>query len=246
MKEQTREDPKILAAAERQMQAWVHTEEIANRAIHSAHAAQSPAECAVEFITISRETGTGASEIARRLGQLLGWDVLDRNLLDKVAERFRVSRMMLDLVDETESSWVYDVLGTWMDRNIVTHDKYVSHLRRVVMSAGRRGKVVLVGRGAQFILPRQHGLAVRIVAPLSYRIQRVIERENLDEPAARRYIQQKDAGRREFVERHYHHDIENPGIYDLVINVERIGIDGAVEQILAAACRQPAESVSVR
>ncbi len=239
MKEQTREDPKILAAAERQMQAWVLNQQISDQSIES-RTRHRPTECCVEFIAVSRETGAGASEVAAELGRRLGWDVCDRSLLDDVAERFRVSRTMLDLVDETETSWVYDVLGTWMDRNIVTHDKYVAHLTRVVVAAARRGKVVLVGRGAQFLLPRQHGLAVRIVAPMAHRIARVMRRDNITEAAARRYVQRKDAGRREFVERFFHHDIEDPHLYDMVINVERLGIGGAVEQILAAACRKPA------
>jgi len=236
MKEQTREDPKILAAAERQMQAWSLRQEIADRAIRT-RGPQEPAKCEVRFVTISRETGAGGSEIAEALARRLGWDVLDQNLLDRVDDRFHVPRHMLELVDETESTWVYDVLGTWMDEKVVTHEKYVAHLEQVVIEVARRGNVVLVGRGAQFILPRQQGLAVRIVAPMKHRVARVMQREGLDEPAARQLIRRKDAGRREFVERYFHRDIEDPHLYDLVINVEHLGPQGAVDQILAATGR---------
>ena len=86
MKEQTREDPKILAAAERQMQAWAKNTEMADRSVslkfHPAHARQE--KC---FLTISREAGAGGSEIAAIVGKRLGWEVLDKNLLDHVAER---------------------------------------------------------------------------------------------------------------------------------------------------------------
>ncbi len=233
MKERIREEPKILAAAERQMQAWARRTEIEDRAEH-AKELERLAASVKDYLALSREEGAGGSEIAQSLGGTLGWEVLDRNLLDRVAERFRDSRTMLELVDEKCSNWVYDVLGTWMERNVVSSEKYVTHLIHVVLAAARRGNVVLVGRGAQFLLPPEKGLAVRIIAPLRYRVRQTMQREGLDESAARRFIEQKDLGRREFVRRHFHHDIDDPHLYDLVINVERIGHQGAVEQIHAA------------
>lgn len=159
MKEQTREDPKILAAAERQMQAWAMNAEIADRVIsrkfHQAHTAQS--KC---FLTISREAGAGGSEVAAIIGRRLGWEVFDKNLLDCVAERFQVNRSMLDLVDETQSNWVFDVLGTWMDSKVIPHEKYVSHLRGVILAIARRTNFIFVGRGVQFLLPREKVLSV--------------------------------------------------------------------------------------
>jgi cytidylate kinase len=239
MKTQTREDPKILAAAERQMQAWALTQEMETRAICAERAASRTqlAEQVHPYLSISREEGAGGSEIALLVGQELGWEVLDENLLDRVAERFHVSRMMLELVDETPSSWVYDVLGTWMDRQIVPHEKYVAQLGRVVLAAARRGHVVLVGRGTQFLLPREKGLAVRLVAPLKCRTEQVMRRDRLGAAAARRLIEQKDRGRREFVERYFHRDVDDPHLYDLVINVAGLGPIGAAEQIVAALCR---------
>jgi len=236
MKEHTREEPKILAAAERQMQAWVLTAEIEGRAIR-AEGPHRLVERLGRYLSISREAGAGGGEIAQLVGQELGWEVLDKNLLDRVAERFRCSRGMLELVDETQSSWVYNVLGTWMDRKIITHDKYVAHLGRVVLAAVRHGNVVLVGRGAQFLLPREKGLAVRIIAPKKYRAEQIMRREGLSRAEACRLIAEIDRGRREFVCRYFHQDIDDPHLYDLVVNVERLGPAAAVQQIVAAISR---------
>jgi hypothetical protein len=236
MKEQTREEPKILAAAERQMQAWVLAAEIEGRAIR-AEGPHRLVEHLGRYLSISREAGAGGSRIAHLVGQELGWEVLDKDLLDRVAERFRCSRGMLELVDETQSSWVYDVLGTWMDRKLITHDKYVVYLGRVVLAAVRQGNVVLVGRGAQFLLPRDKGLAVRIIAPKKYRVEQIIQREGLSQADACRLICEIDRGRREFAMRYFHQDIDDPHLYDLVINVQQLGPTGAAEQILAAMRR---------
>jgi cytidylate kinase len=236
MKEQTREDPKILAAAERRMHAWVMAEQIENRAVRQRSDAL-PTARVLEFVAISREAGAGGGEIGLCAGQRLGWHVYDRNLLDQVANQFHVSRTMLDLVDETRSNWVYDVLGTWMDRKIVPHEKYVAYLSRVLLAAAQQGNAVFIGRGAQFLLPRQKLLAVRIVASEKHRIQQIIDRTGTSEAVAKRCMQEIDEGRREFVDRFFHHDIADSHHYDLVINVDRCGPEGAVRQIVAALGR---------
>ncbi len=59
---------------------------------------------------------------------------------------------------------------------------------------------------------------------------------NLSEPDARRYMHEVDQGRREFVQRFFHHDITDPHLYDMVINTEGFGIEGAAEEIIAAMC----------
>jgi Cytidylate kinase-like family len=235
MKEQTREDPKILAAAERQMQAWAKNAEIADRTVslkfHPAHSGQE--KC---FLTISREAGAGGSEIAAIVGKRLGWKVLDKNLLDHVAERFHLDPSMLKLVDETSSNWVYDVLGTWMDNKVIPHEAYVAQLTRIIQAAARQTNFIFVGRGARFLLPREKVLAVRLVASEGFRLKRIMQYYKLSEADARRYMHELDKGRREFVQRFFHHDITDPHLYDMVINTESLGLEGAADEIIAALC----------
>ncbi len=236
MKEQTHEEPKIVAAAERQMQAWVKTAEIQEQMIRD-EGAQNLRDRLGKFLAISREEGAGGSEIAQLVGEKLAWEVLDKNLLDRVGERLQCSRAMLELVDETPGNWVLDVLSGWMGRQIVTQDKYVAHLGRVVLAAARRGNVVLVGRGAQFLLPREKGLCVRVIAPKKFRVARIAAGRNLDAAAARKLVDEIDLGRREFAQRFFHHEIEDPHHYDLVINAERIAPGDAADTIVQALSR---------
>ena len=236
MKTQIHEEPRIVAAAERKMQAWVHAQETADRAVQGPHR-QRLAASGRTYVAISREAGIDAAEIARPLGRQLGWEVLDRTLLDRVAERLHGSRTMLDVVDETQGNWVYDVLGAWIDGQIVTHEKYVACLTRVVRAAGRRGKAVFVGRGAQFLLPRDRGLAVRLVASERFRIERIMKSCALNEAQARRWMLKTDRDRHEFVSRYFHHDTTDPHLYDLVLNVESLGPVASIEQIVTALCR---------
>ncbi len=141
MEKQTREEPRIVAAAERQMRNWELIQELANRLPQSGRR-EGGIQQPVQFVAISREAGAGGAEIAQLVGRKLGWEVFDRSLLDQVAERYHLSRQMLELVDETKASWVYDVFGTFLDRQIIPHDKYLVRLSRTVRIVAHRGCAV--------------------------------------------------------------------------------------------------------
>ena len=144
---------------------------------------------------------------------------------------------MLDLVDEAESNWVYDVLGTWMDRQIIPHEKYVVQVSRLIQVLARAGNAVFVGRGAQFLLPRAKTFAVRVVAAEAFRAQRVQERHGAGLPEALDWVHRTDRGRHEYIQRFFRQDINDPHLYELVLNSERLGPAGAADQILHAVCR---------
>ena len=233
MREQSSVDPKTLAAAERQMRAWVLSGEIADQTLEAESAAQPPGQLG-DFITISREAGACGSQIAELVGRKLTWGVLDKNLLDEVAGQSKLSRALLEFVDETSVDWADGVLGTWFDSKSVPHLKYVIHLMRIMLAAARRGNVVFVGRGARFVLPSDQGLSVRLLAPEKFRVAHFAETEGLSVAEARQRVAEIDRGRREFVTRFFHHDVDDPHFYDLVLNVARFGPESAADQIVEA------------
>jgi cytidylate kinase len=183
------------------------------------------------YLAISREVGAGGSEMASLLGEKLGWEVLDRQILDYMANHFNLPGDMLEHVDETTSNWLVEVFGKWMDEHVVTQAQFVVHLGQIVLMAARHASVIFVGRGAQFILPRRRGLAVRVIGPRERRIQRIMEVRQLDHTQAQRYVDQHDQGRGDFVKKYFHHDVGDPHIYDLVINTNNIRKECAVDLI---------------
>ena len=228
MSKQTREE---VAFTERQMLAWNLCQEMADQTT----ARFDPSHRRLgEYITISREEGADAGEIAARVGQKLSWEVLDKKLLDCVAARYHLSRSMLELVDETSGNWAHDILGTWLDSKLIPHDKYVACLTRVIETAAQRGKVVFVGRGANFLLPRDRGLAVRLIAAEKYRVAQVMRERGLSEAEAKRRIAEVEQDRQGFAQRYFHHDLTDPHGYDLVISVSRIGPEVAADEIVEA------------
>lgn len=230
------QDTRLAAFAEKKMRTWARFQETAAGAASHHQVGPSQAE-GVCYVAISREAGAAGAVVARLVGERLGWEVYDRNLLDQIAERYKESRLMLDLVDETANNWVYDVLGTWMDRQIIPHEKYFVQLSRMIQVLARAASAVFVGRGAQFLLPRSNTCAVRIVASEGFRAERVRQRHNSGLQEALDWVRRTDRDRHEFIHHFFHQDIDNPHLYDLLLNVERLGPAGAADQIVEAVRR---------
>jgi cytidylate kinase len=228
---------RLSAAAEKQMRSWAQVQQMAARAIKETSVERLPVR-AIRYVTISRECGADGTLVAQLVAKTLGWNDYGRNLRDHMAKWYEESRSKLDVVDETSRNWLMDTFGTWLDHSLITHDKFVAQASKMIHILARRGPAVFVGRGAQYLLPREATIAVRLVAPESYRLERVQQRQGFaTRGEARRWIHSTDAGRRDFVRRHFHHDITDPHGVDLVINVERVGTVGAAGQIVFAVCR---------
>ncbi len=182
-------------------------------------------------ITVSRETGSGGSEVARILAKDLKMDLIGGGIISKVAESAKMSTKVVETLDEKAIS----TLDSWIDSLFVSRhlwpDVYLRHLTKVIMTIGEHGNTVVVGRGAHFILPVRNTLRLRFIAPLEARIRRVMSYRDLTRTAAEQFIQKKDAERSGFIKKYFRADAADPGHYDLVLNTESLGIDGAVRTV---------------
>jgi len=225
----------MVVAARRRMERWLLSPELREH-MELARDVRKPAKTG-PYICISREAGTGGARISRLVGRQLSWDVLDKELLDFMTKRYNMPRDMLDIVDETKANWFYDVLGAFANSRIVSHDSYVVHLERIIYLAALHGNVVFLGRGAQYVLPRDSGIAVRIIASKEMRVEAVMQRHNVSRKEATLAIDETEAGRNEFSRRHFHRDIVDPLEYELVINSARLPAQAAAELIVDTFCR---------
>ena len=224
------------SVAHRHLSKWLISDDLQDYMRHAWEQSCWP-ERVQPFVTISREAGAGGGEIARNLGEALGWDVLDSEILDFMAERYQLPRDMLEVVDETKANWIQDIFGEWFDSQVVSHEKFLVYLERILWLAAMHGRVVIVGRGAQFVLPRDKGLRVRVVAPKPFRVRRVMENRELTEVAAERWTAEVDEGRHQWARRYFDRALDDPHLYDLVLNIHRVGLQAA-PQIIANTCHR--------
>ena len=136
----------------------------------------------MNVITITREYGAGGGEVARKLAEALGWELLDRELLHQAAEVEHVPDAELERLDEKALTMANRF------RLHPPHQKYLHGLKAAVEAAAERGNVVLVGRGARHLLGERPGtLHLRLVAAKPWRAQRMSQLESwsVDESMAR-------------------------------------------------------------
>jgi hypothetical protein len=159
--------------AERQMRNWALDLQTQRR-LAAQNEALEPEQIVHPYLAISREAGSDAGGIARAVAAKCGWKVLDDELLDYMAEHEHMSRLALEFVDERAVSWFHEMFGKLLERQLVSQAEYVSRLGKIMLLAAQHESTVIVGRGARFILPRELGFAVRIIAPIKQRIQSVM------------------------------------------------------------------------
>ncbi len=129
------------------------------------------------------------------------------------------------------------MFGKWLDKQLVSQAEYVSRLGKVVLLAAQHESTVFVGRAVLFMLPRERGVAVRIIASEKQRVAQIAAKRQCSEREAKEFVESTDRGREQFVRRYFHQDITDPRLYDLVINLAHISRDEAVEVIVSAAKR---------
>jgi len=160
--------------------------------------------------------------------------VLDKQLVEDLARRLELSPQMLELMDETHSSWFHETMLNLMNSRIVHQNSYLSMLGKVMHLAAYEGKVIFVGRGGHLLLPRDAGLRVRVIAPRAARLATFQAREGLNADEAEGEFDQLEAGRANFVRRHFRQEPDDPSQYDMVIDSVVFGIDGCVELVCRA------------
>ena len=186
------------------------------------------------YLLISREKGAGGSAVAQLAGKRLGWQVFDKEIVDAIAQKAQVRRELIESLDERDRATIQDAIGQWLRPQPIGKSGYLAHLREILLTLGHQGDVVIVGRGAEYILPSQFGLRVRMVAPVEVRVRRIANREKLSLMAARVEVESSDRERARLVRRQFGQSATDPVNHDLTINTAELTVEAAAEIVLAA------------
>lgn len=183
----------------------------------------------MSIVAISSTLGSLGDEIRRELARRLAYEFADREILARAAERF--GQRALELEQATEGK------PGFLERFRDDKHRYVTYVEAVVLDMAARDNVVLAGRGAVILLSRiPHVLRVRITAPEAVRAERVENAQGLTREAALDAIREGDRERGARVRFLYRVDWDDPALYELVLNTERLTVGraaGLVQQALA-------------
>ena len=194
------------------------------------------------FVTISRQAGAGAETVAQLLAAKLNakagkdeqpWTVFDKNLISKVLEDQNLPQAIAKHVhedkDTTMQALVGELLGIHPSMWTIFH-----HTSDTILKLARIGRAIIVGRGGNIITAKLKGGAhVRLVAPETVRLAHLETHFKLDDKAAQKYLHDEDAGRRRYVKTNFDRDIDDPLLYDAVLNTATLGFDRTADIIAA-------------
>lgn len=203
------------------------------------------------ILTVSRLYGSGGSEVAALVAKQLGWSLLDNEVVDAVAARLGLSTAEVQAREERVPSLVERLASAmamgsqeWMTPVAAakrpTDEQLIEVTRHIIQEAIARGPVVVVGRGAPAMLAeRGDALHVFCYAPRKALIARTMKREGLSPEDAGRLVDETNRERERWVRLNWEREWRAPENYDLSVNTERLGIEGAADLILNAAKRIP-------
>ena len=170
-------------------------------------------------LTISRQFGAGGSELGELLATRLGWPCWDRQILHQSGELEGITTPQLIRLDERGPEF--------LERLHILQDsaRYFEGLQAALANAVSQGPAILVGRGANFLVPDEKALHLRLVADDTDRLQRVMRRRWLAAPAASALIRTEDLARAEFHRHFFRVDWADPTLYHVTCNSSRLPLD---------------------
>ncbi len=186
----------------------------------------------ISVITISREPGSGGNILGERLSQQLQFDLFYQEFVHQMAENAHVSVRLLETLDEKGASVLEEWISSLVDKRHLWPDRYLQHLMKIIGTIGKHGRAVIVGRGANFVLPPEKRISLRVISPLETRIRNVSQAFGAAAAEARSRILKTESDRKAFIKKYFNEDIQNPLNYDIIINTEDLSIDDAVNAVI--------------
>ncbi|MCS6852019.1 MAG: cytidylate kinase-like family protein [Gemmataceae bacterium] len=194
-------------------------------------------------IAVSRETGARGASIAQMAGRKLGWQVFTQESLEYLAHEPAQRENIISQIPSELIPWVESRLAALRQPESPAHPPSLADMAQVVLALAAQGDVVLVGRGAGFLLPGETTLHVRIVAPVADRVAYMSQRLRLTTDQAAELVKQRDQQRADFVATHFHRQPGAVHLYDLVLNSSLLGEELCAELIVQAARAKKARFV---
>jgi cytidylate kinase len=207
----------------------------------------------IRIVTIEREYASGASEIAQKLAERLGWTLWDQALTDEIARLLDCPSQTVEEREERKDPVTYRLFKSFMRGSfegslnaprlkMVDADCIRAIAQQVVRDVAQRGNAVIVGRGSAFYLhDRTDALHVFIYAPFEEKVRRLISKGKTENEAVD-LVETVDQERSEYIQKYFNLEWPSRQFFHLMVNSE-MGDEMAVETILHAVSKFDKQAV---
>ncbi len=194
-------------------------------------------------VTISRHFGAGGHTLGERLCERFGFQLADASVLDRLARKENLSPDWLTAMEKEASSTLLSAISTLFSGGIfykhpgspaekADRQKYVAFLKQVFTTMANEGGYVIVGRGAQFVLKgHPKVMHVLLVADYESRVAFLMEQHGISRQEAERLIRARERERSALASRLFEADIDDPSLYQIVLNTGQMPYDWVVETV---------------
>lgn len=194
------------------------------------------------MVDAARRLGVSAEALAERDERCTGFRERLANMLRTFLERSAMAGVGDPLIGsgglQVLLARSYDEMGAEVASSAQEVDDavYMKTVSAIIGELGERGNIVILGRGGQMILKElPTALHVLTHAPPGLRTRRIVERDRLTPEEASKRIHELDSGRAAFHRKFFKVDVNDPRLYDLVIDTSRLPHAVAAEIVALAA-----------
>lgn len=184
----------------------------------------------MSIITISRGTYSGGTELATCLHRQLGYSWVSREIVAEAAQTYGVSEARLFEALEKGPGL--------LSRFVHDRRRYLAFVRVALCERAVHDNMVYHGHAGHYLLQGiRHVVRVRLIAPMTFRVDELRKRKGLEGQDAVKYIERVDRERARWTEFLYGTDWQDPSLYDLTINLECVDLEGACQAVVGLASR---------
>ena len=198
----------------------------------------------IKVLTIDREYGSGAAEIAQKLADRLGWKLWDQSLTDEIARRLECPKLHVERQEERRDPLHYRIFKAFLrgsyEGSQITPQMKVADAEsirqvseQVVRKAAGEGNCVIVGRGSAYYLRDQpDSFHVFIYAPFEEKVRR-LQQTGKSEQEATELVETVDRGRADFIRQNFGIQFPCRHFFHLMVN-STMGDEAVVQTVLDA------------
>ena len=195
-------------------------------------------------ITINREAGSGGRTVGHKLAEKLGVKYCDKAIVEGLTKKFGLSIERIEQIKAQKKSWWNDINNYYntlvnsttkpMEAEVKLDDATIFETEKsILQDLAAQSSCVVAGRTAFMVFRNwPNHLNIFIQASLEYRVQRVMRRQNVSEQEARDIIAKLDASRETYIQKYENTSRYDTRNYQLVISMDDLSEDDAVEVIL--------------
>ena len=186
-------------------------------------------------ICFSRQIGVGALEIADRLSGIIDYRVVDRQILEIMAKDANLTEKAIAFFDERHPGKMSELFSMLISEKTFITSDYARQLVKTVTALANIEPTIFVGRGIQYILPRNGVLSVRFICSKAYRVDRLANLMGLTQTEAEKQLNILDNEQHKFFKTVYQKNEVGNDDFDLVINRDHITGVSQAARIVACA-----------